>query len=239
MEIIFEKGDKNHPVGHGFIYFTDIDGSQKISASYIIFFPIDVQIEKYIPPFLSGQIEGLSSDNTQSFIFPPSPEEVESVDWINSLADLRNDDVVFGGATKLNDVSIMMIEVKNCMDKYVDLYKSSINIESNTTQEIDYVVYGMMSEQDLLSELTILLGRFRYAIEGNDKITIKETGKKISSIGKYLPENMKIDLLLISAQEKDESGSILAQLYLERAYSLHKEDYNRVKVLEDKIKGSL
>ena len=50
---------------------------------------------------------------------------------------------------------------------------------------------------------------------------------------------MKIDLLLISAQEKDESGSILAQLYLERAYSLHKEDYNRVKVLEDKIKGSL
>ena len=48
MEIIFEKGDKNHPVGHGFIYFTDIDGSQKISASYIIFFPIDVQIEKYI-----------------------------------------------------------------------------------------------------------------------------------------------------------------------------------------------
>ena len=153
--------------------------------------------------------------------------------------DLRNDDVVFGGATKLNDVSIMMTEVKNCMDKYVDLYKSSINIESNTTQEIDYVVYGMMSEQDLLSELTILLGRFRYAIEGNDKITIKETGKKISSIGKYLPENMKIDLLLISAQEKDESGSILAQLYLERAYSLHKEDYNRVKVLEDKIKGSL
>ena len=50
MEIIFEKGDKNHPVGHGFIYFTDIDGSQKISASYIIFFPIDVLIEKYIPP---------------------------------------------------------------------------------------------------------------------------------------------------------------------------------------------
>lgn len=238
MEIFFEKGDKNHPVGHGFIYFTDTEDSSKVSASYVIFFPIDVDISKYIPPFLSGQIEGLSSENTQSFIFPPSPEEVESIEWINNLASLRNDDVIFGGSTKLSDVSIMMTEVKNCMDKYIDLYKSSINLESNTTDTIDYVVYGIMSEQDLLSELTILLGRFRYAIEGNDKITIQETDNKISSIGKYLPENMNIDLLLNSAKKSDESGSILAQLYLERAYSLHKEDYKRVKVLEDKIKES-
>ena len=62
-----------------------------------------------------------------------------------------------------------------------------------------------------------------------------ETSKKISSIGKYLPENRKIDLLLSSAQKIDESGGVLAQLYLERAYSLYKEDYKKVKLIEDRI----
>ena len=96
----------------------------------------------------------------------------------------------------------------------------------------------MLSEPDLLSELTTLIGRFRYAVEGNDKLTIDETSKKISSIGKYLPENRKIDLLLSSAQKIDESGGVLAQLYLERAYSLYKEDYKKVKLIEDKIGDS-
>ena len=129
----------------------------------------------------------------------------------------------------------MMNKVKDCMEQYVDLYKSSIHIKQNNVEEIDYVVYGMLSEPDLLPELTTLIGRFRYAVEGNDKLTIDETSKKISSIGKYLPENRKIDLLLSSAQKIDESGGVLAQLYLERAYSLYKEDYKKVKLIEDRI----
>ena len=127
-----------------------------------------------------------------------NPEIVKSLDWLNEISELRHDDLIFGGLINLNDIAGMMNKVKDCMEQYVDLYKSSIHIKQNNVEEIDYVVYGMLSEPDLLSELTTLIGRFRYAVEGNDKLTIDETSKKISSIGKYLPENRKIDLLLSS-----------------------------------------
>mgnify|MGYP001164937929 FL=1 len=235
MEIIFEKGQQDHPVGHGFIYFKDLNDESKIYASYMVFLPIDVDISKYIPPLLFGQMKDIDSENISSFIFPPSPEIVKSLDWLNEISELRHDDLIFGGLINLNDIAGMMNKVKDCMEQYVDLYKSSIHIKQNNVEEIDYVVYGMLSEPDLLSELTTLIGRFRYAVEGNDKLTIDETSKKISSIGKYLPENRKIDLLLSSAQKIDESGGVLAQLYLERAYSLYKEDYKKVKLIEDRI----
>ena len=93
----------------------------------------------------------------------------------------------------------------------------------------------MMSEGDLLSELTMVIGKMRYAVEGDDLPTIEESARKIVSMGKQLPPNRNINSLAIFAKGNGNVNGKLAQLFLDRAYALFKEDYKKVKLFEDEI----
>lgn len=79
------------------------------------------------------------------------------------------------------------------------------------------------------------MGRLRYAAEGGDSTTIDEADSHIRGIAKQIPSNRKIDRLLAAAHSKSSEGARLAQLYLERAYCLYREDYLRVKALDADI----
>ena len=57
----------------------------------------------------------------------------------------------------------------------------------------------------------------------------------VRALGKHIPPNRQIDSLLDAAVSSSESGAKLAQLYLERAYSLLREDYLRVKAIDEEI----
>lgn len=108
-------------------------------------------------------------------------------------------------------------------------------LDDEQTDVVDDLVYGSMAEADLLTELTSLLGRMRYAVDGGDATTAAESRSKIQAIGRYLPDNRKVSSLIAAASERTEQASQLAQLYLERAYCLYREDYLRLKKIEEDI----
>ena len=164
MSLEYKIGDSLTPKGHAIVYFIDTVDSKKVSASYIILLPITVDISKYVPPFLSNQVDGLSSKDMSSFSFPPAPEFVDSEDWIIETAKKRNDDLIFGGFYNLSDVTNLMNEVSKILDKYSESYdnnhqKDEKKIIENQLDDVNDVVYSMMSEAHLLTEMTIKIAR--------------------------------------------------------------------------------
>ena len=80
----------------------------------------------------------------------------------------------------------------------------------------------------------------RFASEGHEgfynRSLIEEVESEILSLARYLPVNYNIKSLIQSTKLESDSGSVLAQLYLERCYMLYEEDYTELKKTEDKIK---
>ena len=107
--------------------------------------------------------------------------------------------------------------------------------EATAAAPVEEVVYGLMSEPDLLAELTTLAGRLRYASEGGDRATADEAAAKMRAIGRRVPANRRIGRLTEVAADASPAAADLPQLYLERAYALYREDYLRVKALEGRI----
>jgi len=99
------------------------------------------------------------------------------------------------------------------------------------------VMYSMMGEPDLLTELTTLMGRFQYESSGGDSVGARESESKIRSIAKHVPDNRRIDLLIEAATEGGENSAKKAQLYLERAFAMYREDYTRVHTIEQEIQS--
>ena len=103
--------------------------------------------------------------------------------------------------------------------------------------DVNDVMYSMMSEPDLLTELTTLMGRFQYESTGGDSVGARESEMKIRSISKHVPENRRIDLLIEAATDGSENSAKKAQLYLERAFAMYREDYTRVHTIEQEIQS--
>jgi hypothetical protein len=240
----FERGDPAAPAGHAILYFTDSKDAAKASATYIVLLPVMVDIRKYVPPFLAGQVEGVSAADLSAFAFPPAPEPVESADWVRRTAVGRGDDLISGGAADLRDPMLMMARTGEIVAEYRRLYAgrtpaapgAPASLEG-AAAPVDQVVYGMMGEADLLAELSTLIGRLRYAVEGRDTATAAETRAKVQAIASRLPANRRADRLIEVAADPSPRASGIAQLYVERAYALSREDYLRVKALDEQIAG--
>lgn len=203
-----------------------------------------VDIKKYVPPFLAGQIASMSAADMTAFAFPPAPEPVQSAAWVRAIAEARCDDLLYAGPGGAKDAAMLMGRVSEIVAEYRRLYTDrgldGEKIPSDASEglpaaPVEDVVYGMMSEADLLTELTTLVGRLRYAVEGGDRATASETEGKIRAIGRRLPENRRISGLAEIALDPSPKSSMLAQLYVERAYALFREDYLRVKGIEKQI----
>ena len=253
MDLNFERGDANSPRGHALVYFRDTANPDKVSATYLILLPVSVDLQKYVPPFLAGQLPMGGEAELSAFAFPPAPEPVESYEFLVSIVEARGDDLIFAGSKPLADAANMMGVIGEILSEYGNRYRigapskpalgesgeaatAAPGQPDNTAEfTVDDVMYAMMSEADQLGELTKLTGRLRFAAEGGDHDTAGEATAYMRAIAAHVADNRNIDLLIDAALDKTEVGGKLAQLYLERAYALYREDYLRVKALDEDI----
>ncbi len=77
-----------------------------------------------------------------------------------------------------------------------------------------------MSESDKLGELSKLLGRLRFAVDGSDGATADEVSSEIIVLSRYLPENFRVNDLLNVAKDNSDRSSQLAKLYIDRCFRL-------------------
>lgn len=247
MDLTFERGDKSRPRGHAIVYVRDSANREAVSATYVVILPVSVDITKYVPPFLANQVPALGERGLTAFAFPPAPEAVASYEFLVGLAEARNDDLIFAGTRALSDTALLLALVGEVVAEYSARYESWAGSPATggstsegkeapaETAGVDSVLYSLMSEADRLNELTKLVGRMRYASEGGDSSTVDEAESRIKALAQHVPPNRKIDRLISAALSKSPEASRLAQLYLERAYCLFREDYLRVKTLDGEI----
>tara|TARA_Y100000588_G_scaffold392662_1_gene505427 strand:+ start:1194 stop:2000 length:807 start_codon:yes stop_codon:yes gene_type:complete len=258
MTLEYHIGNSATPKGHALVYFRDGSNPDRVGASYVVTLPVSVDISKYVPPFLAGQVEQLGSGDMSSFSFPPAPEPVPSEAWLRETAIARSDDLLFGGVVDLDDITSLMAVVADISEEYAeqceklgigasdhesefsmtnkaDDRESSGSVDTKVA-DVNDVMYSMMSEPDLLTELTTLMGRFQYECSGGDTVGALESEAKIRSIAKHVPENRRIDLMIEAAADGRSDSAKRAQLYLDRAFAMYREDYTRVHVIEEEIK---
>ncbi|HEX6508491.1 MAG TPA: hypothetical protein VF221_12750 [Chloroflexota bacterium] len=227
MQLIFERGDRTSPTGHALIYFTD--ENNVTVATYVTVPPIQFDLTSYLPGFLTGAMQGLDLGNAMvATPLPPIPEEVAGADYLRSLAERRQDDLVFAGAVNRSDPMRLAADASEAAREYGELYGSSQLPEPGvpppaTTQDADFSRYAGMSEQEKLNELTMLTGRLRDSMQrgGSDP----DIERQMRALGETLPAKYRVSDLITAATVPGERGQRLAQLHLERSFKLYNEDY--------------
>ena len=244
MEIRFEQGSPTEPKGHAVVYFKDQTDETRVVATYLVVLPVSVDVAKYMPPFLSAQIGSIRDQDFSAFAFPPVPEGGHSVTTLKFLATIRGDDLLFAGSMDLSQTSALVELTNEIVQAYALEYnkflKNREEAEQSTVSEppgsaINEILYEFMGERDRLTELTKLVSRLRFAVDGQDSTQIKEVQDEVSILSKYLPERFAVSKLLSAASFNTNPGTELAHLYLERCYKLIDEDYVTLKVIEEKI----
>jgi hypothetical protein len=241
MALTFDKGSAQEPKGHAIVYF---HSGEKVLALYVVVLPIVMNITKYIPPLLAPQFSSMGPQEMSAVALPPVPEEVENHEHLAHLADARNDDLAFGGNLSATVEATGLIEAANgVVQEYAQLCKDYTARMPAAVQEADggvgvnEVLYSLMGERDKLAEMSKLISKLRFAVEGGDTGTTKEAKEEIHILGKYLPEMYLIPRLLKAALTPKPVGGQLAQLYLERCYRLSNNDPEGARKLEERIRS--
>ena len=246
MDVVFERGSKEEPKGHALLYFRSSSDAQEAWGTYLVILPIAVDVSKYVPPFLMNQVGELGPKDLSAFAFPPAPEKVESHKHLEELADIRDDDILFGGTINPNDVASAMMSVNEMVQWYAELYGERTGVSQAVESAADEtaagfgvneVLYGLMSDGDRLSELTKLVGRLRFAREGGEGSLMKEAEADINILSQYLPENHQAHRLIEAAKAGDSRGAVLADLYLQRCFYLIQEEYVKLGKVEEEIRA--
>jgi len=234
----FKFGNENNPKGHAIIYFEEYD---EIYAAYIMNFPISGDLSKYIPEMFKDQIP---DEEMTKMIFPPIPEKFNGdFEKILALSEKRSDDLIYGGSINSKDTSSAMSKLNSLANDYTNLcnelgyddIKNLIDEIPKITNEVNDSTYSMMSESDLLTEVTKLIGKIKFSKDNNELNEIKEIIKEIKIISKIIPENRKINKLLDYVHLDNANSQEIISAYISRAYGLLNEDYIKVKELEDQI----
>jgi hypothetical protein len=108
--------------------------------------------------------------------------------------------------------------------------------ELDSSFNVNDVLFSFMSEGDKLSELSRLLGRLRFAVEGADNAAADEAGEEIAALARHLPEEFRVANLLAVARDTSERSSQLAKLYLDRCFRLSAGDTGVAADLEAEIR---
>ena len=253
MALTFEIGDESRPKGHALLYFGNPQAG--LLATYVVLLPVKMDMSKYLPPMLAAQLGGLASemigDGGGSFAAPPIPEEVESIEPLRHLAELRGDDFIWGGDMVLGDLQSAMRQATEAVHEYETLYQRYLDanpqpapsapersLPSDTgdpSGSVQQVIYGLMSDRDRLAELSKLVGTMRFALESQDDGLAEETNVSLQAMGQALPERFWAERVRRAARDSSDAGARLAQLYVERCYKLLEEDFTAVQALEEQI----
>lgn len=250
MDLTFEKGTKEEPKGHAFLYFRNSTNNEEIWATYVVMLPINVDVAKYVPPFLMNQLGDIGPQDLSAFAFPPAPELMESFAYLEDLAEAREDDIIFGGSIDPTDVASSMMLVGDTVQKYAEVYANLVGTlaqsegASGEQDEalgagfgVNEVLYGLMNENDRLNELTKLVGRLRFAVEGTEESLVKEAEIDISLLSQHLPEDHRTATLVELIKNTGDNGEELANLYLQRCYHLVHEEYVDLGQVEERIRS--
>ena len=244
MEIVFDRGSRDSPKGHALLYFRSSSDPDEVWATYLVILPISVDVSKYVPPFLMNQMGELGPKDLSAFAFPPAPERLESYAALETMAAKRDDDILFAGSVNPTDVTSAMMTINEVVQQYAEVYArevSALESPSDETDEVapgvgvNEVLYGLMSEGDKLEELTKMVGRLRFAVEGSDAGQVKEVEDDIGLLAKHLPDNHNIPQLVQAVKSDDARSDELADLYLRRCYFLVHEEYTRLADVERRL----
>lgn len=243
MAFTFERGSADNPRGHALIYFQSSHDAGELLATYLVVLPIQVDVSKYVPPFLMNQIGDMGAKELSAFAFPPAPEQISGMDYIQKLAEAREDDIIFGGTISTMDVTSLLGTVNDAVGWYAELCSDQTQQLAAIPDEIEGdslsvndVLYGLMSDQDKLSELTRLVGRLRDAVGSGDLALADETRAEIMALGRHLPESHQVSRLADAASSGGENAAKLASLYLQRCFHLMYEEYVKLGQVEEDIR---
>ncbi len=246
MDLVFERGSQNQPRGHALLFFRNSADTEELWATYLVVLPITVDVSKYVPPFLMNQIGEFGPKDLSAFAFPPFPEQIRDYDYLTELANIRDDDIVFGGSIDPSDVVSAMTVVNDVVENYTQAYSDLAPVaqpaEALPSHEaeglsINEVMYGLMSDGDKLGELTKLVGRLRFAVEGGEEAMAREAESDIIVLSKLLPENHQIPRLVEAAKSSGSGNAKLANLYLQRCFHILQEEYVRLGELDAEIRA--
>ena len=246
MDITFERGDPRRPRGHALAYFRTQAEPGVVYAAYIIVLPISMDFAKYVPPFLASHLGSIPTSELSAFALPPVPEEIGSYEELERLAEIREDDLLFAGTMRSFDVPEMMQAMGEVVQQYAATWsehsrpdpaiESAREIEDESLG-VNEVLYSLMSGRDRLAELSKLVGKLRFAVEGDDQATGDEARADIDILSRYLPEHYYIPSLLHAVMDSSASGAQLAQLHLDRCYKLSNGDEAGARALDEKIEA--
>ncbi|MDP6548650.1 MAG: hypothetical protein QF659_01065 [Dehalococcoidia bacterium] len=254
MDITFERGDPQRPKGHAMLYFRVDTEPDRVYATYVVTLPVKADLTKYVPPFLASHLGNLPLSDFSAFAMPPVPEPVDSYEELEQLSSLRDDDLVYGSSMFSFDLPRMMEVVTEAVQEYSQMYASYVggsaapalgptgDIDSinqapadDRSYQVNEVIFSLMSESDKLGELSRLLGKLRFAVEGQDSREADEAAEDISTLARHLPEEFWVSTLLAVAKDTSRKGSRLAQLYLDRCFRLSAGDVSSAQALEAEI----
>ncbi len=242
MDLTFERGNPREPKGHALVYFRSSEDSSQLLASYLLVLPIPLDISKYLPPLFASQAAQFPSTGIAAFPFPPVPEVVESYEYLQSIAELRDDDLLYGGTLDPKDLEGTLQGTNDAMQAYQSRYVSYRESVPKPAKEppaglsVDEVLFSFMSERDKLAELSKLIGKLRFGVDSKDSSLIKEGLAELQALGKYLPERYNIGSIAKVVQIPGARGQRLSQLYIERCYKLCDADYEGVASTEEAIR---
>jgi hypothetical protein len=232
MNLIFERGDRDLPAGHALIYFHGDAGV--VLATYVSIPPIPFDLAKYVPPVMQAALENLPfAGGNMVAAIPPSPEEVESVEYLHSLAERRHDDLIYaGGTSNLR----MMEDAQEAAGQYGEIYRESAipePAEARSPTDLDQSGFAEMSEREQLDELTNLTGRLRDSLQTG--AADPDLEKQMRTLAALLPAKYRAMALVDAALIPGEQGQKLAALHLERCYKLYHEEYQDLERIDREI----
>ena len=243
MLLDFQRGESTRPRGHALAYYRDALSADDIYATYLIVPPIAIDLAKYMPPLFADKISLADMESISAVPLPPVPEKVESLAYLQRLAESRDDDIVFLGTMQSGDVHSVLRQVAEAAQAYLRSYETYINSmpagradpAAALSGGVDDVLYSLMNDRDKLAELAKLVGKLRYAVGGNDSGVAAEAVAEMEALGAHLPDKYHVEAVVAAAKLSGEQGSRLSELQITRCYKLCDEDYLAVERLEREI----
>ncbi|HEU5316506.1 MAG TPA: hypothetical protein VFX49_10375 [Chloroflexota bacterium] len=236
MALRFEAGDPDRPRGHALLYYRTTDDA--ILATYVVVLPIAINPAKYIPPAFAARMAEASA--VAATALPPIPEPMESVEAVKRLAELRGDDLIYGGVVTAEPERLMM-QTHEVANEYAEQHRAMLERQpadappAAEPPDEDELRWVLMGDQERIGELAKLTGQLRHAVDGGDARLLAATVQKVERLRRHLPEKYRIGEFLAAAQRPGETGRRLAELYIDRCYKLSNEQYETLTDLDREI----
>src|SRR5438105_15899271 len=169
MSATFQRGDPAAPRGHALVFFRDTSDPEQVRASYLVIAPIEMDFAKYVPPMFAAQLSALAPSGPTALPLPPVPEPVQSLAWLERLAEARDDDLLDGGSVDPALPQQMMLRTTELAAEYAAMWTeraSRLAAEPRPVDEptaaslpdVDELLFSVMSDQEKVGRLAKLAG---------------------------------------------------------------------------------